>query len=266
MNAMYKAIYSGKSNAVTSGLWVPMVGGASSQFISGVTFVVHLESSTVEVQPGIQYSDDGVTWDAPEPIDTSESAYWVSSTGRTVVDKASGGFLACPADFGGGSPPTERLFVRFGLFVINQGSDGKAHGGRAALEVRPQVQEAGSFMAGPIGTATGGGTTEVFTVGTGTLSTRTIRSVRYSWEQEANTNDVETWPGYQTSEDGVTWSAPVSSGLSPLTTEGIKYGTTFTALNVADHQYIRFGWFGKNGGGGADIEACVSRLRVDWRG
>ena len=71
-NSPYRAIYSGKSNSTADGLWNPLTAMMPSQQVTGVTFTVFLEGTALKVQPGIQYSDDGISWSAPQAIDESE--------------------------------------------------------------------------------------------------------------------------------------------------------------------------------------------------
>jgi hypothetical protein len=88
-----------------------------------------LTSPTVEVQVGIQYSSDGIVWDTAAPLNFATGAFWLSASvsWQFATDR-----YACPGDFSG--PPTEKLFVRFGLWVNNL-SGSKAMMGMAQLAV-----------------------------------------------------------------------------------------------------------------------------------
>jgi hypothetical protein len=268
-------VWSSKSSTRASALFVPMTQGVPSERMETVRFGLMLTSPTIEVQVGIQYSSDGTTWDSPAPLNFSTGAYWLSAS--TAWQFAADRF-SCPGSFSG--PPTERLFVRFGLWVNNL-SGSKAMMGMAQLVVLADDIEAGSVSAGPMCTPTGGGngsvTTEVFTPMTGGLTTSKIGSIRASWEQIANSGNVASRVGYQVSKDGVKWTdlsgvtegTFVDPGLTPRTTAGITYGTTFTSVSASleDFRWIRFGIIAENATASNQlIEACQSNLRVDWRG
>lgn len=268
-------VWSSKSSTRASALFVPMTRAIPSEKVENARFGVMLTSPTIEVQVGIQYSSDGITWDAAAPLNFATGAYWLSAS--TSWQFAADRFT-CPSAFSG--PPTERLFVRFGLWVNNL-SGSKAMMGMAQLIVQLDNIESGSVSAGPICTPTGGGngstTTEVFTPMTAPISTAAIGSIRASWEQIANSGNVSSRPGYQVSKNGVNWTdlsavtegTFVDPGLTPRTTAGITYGTTFTSVSssLEDFRWIRFGMIAENSTSSNQlIEACQSWIRVDWRG
>ena len=268
-------VWSSKSSTRASALFVPMTQAIPSEKAETARFGVMLTSPTVEVQVGIQYSSDGITWDAAVPLNFATGAYWLQ---ESVSWQYASDRFSCPSSFSG--PPTQRLFVRFGLWVNNL-SGSKAMMGMAQLVVQLDDIESGSVSAGPMCTPTGGGngatTTEVFTPMTGAISTAAIGSIRASWEQIANSGNVASRPGYQVSKDGVHWTDTtpgaegtfVDPGLTPRTSDGITYGTAFTSVSssLEDFRWIRFGIIAENNTGSNQlIEACQSSIRVDWRG
>lgn len=183
--------------------------------------------------------------------------------------------FSCPSGFSG--PPTERLFVRFGLWVNNL-SGTKVQMGMVKLAVLIDDLKTGSVSAGPMCTPTGGGngsvTTELFTPMTGAVALSEIDSIRVSWEMIANSGDVATRPGYQVSKNGLVWTNAaggaegtfVDPGATPRTATGISYGTTFSAVSAGDYQWIRFGIIAENNTSSNQlVEACQSEIRVDWR-
>ena len=268
-------VWSSKSSTRASALFVPMTQAIPGQKVATARFGLMLTSPTVEVQVGIQYSSDGITWDSPAPLNFATGAFWLSASTswQFATDR-----YACPGDFSG--PPTEKLFVRFGLWVNNL-SGSKAMMGMAQLVVQVDDIESGSVSSGPMCTPTGGGngsvTTEVFTPMTGPISTATIGSIRASWEQISNSGDVASRVGYQVSKNGVNWTSTASAtegtfvdpGLTPRTSAGITYGTGFTSVSASleDYRWIRFGIIAENNTVSNQlVEACQSWIRVDWRG
>jgi hypothetical protein len=268
-------VWTSKSSTRASSLFVPMTQAIPSQHVATVRFGLMLTSPSVEVQVGIQYSSDGIVWDTAAPLNFATPALWLieDEAWQFATDR-----YACPGDFSG--PPTERLFVRFGLWVNNL-SGSKAMMGMAQLIVQVDDIKAGSVSAGPICTPTGGGngstTTEVFTPMTGAISTASTGSIRASWEQISNSGNVASRVGYQVSKNGINWTDTtpgaegtfVDPGLTPRTTAGITYGTGFTSVSASleNFRWIRFGIIAENNTGSNQlIEACLSNLRVDWRG
>lgn len=116
----FMPVWTSKSSTRTSALFVPLTQGFPSERISSVRFGVLFTAPNAEVQPGIQYSADGITWDSAVGIDLTSGSYWVPSQlyWQYMASK-----FSCPSGFAG--PPTQRLFVRFGLWVNNlSGSKG----------------------------------------------------------------------------------------------------------------------------------------------
>jgi len=219
----------------------------------------------VKTQPGIQYSADGVTWDAPVALDASDSGLWRTGTSGSGDPEYYVG-VDCPDGFGGMSPPTERLFARLGLFTINV-SGTKAEAGQARMRIDLAPVRGGTVTAGPVATGTGGGAVELFTPMTEGLETVNLRQIRMSWEMLANTGDATTRPGYQQSEDGVTWGSVSDLGLTARTGDGITYGTGWENAPFGPLKFTRLGIIGVNGAGSGngDVEGCVSSLVLDWR-
>jgi hypothetical protein len=264
MMTRWMTVLSGKTDSPNTALFNPLTPAMNSAGVVAVKFALEIKGSKVKCQPAVQYSADGIVWDTAVAIDPDNAGLWKAAANLPAYYAD---YIACPAGFDASSPPTERLFVRFGVFVYNSdASDTKAHQGQVRLTVTPIAVVAGSATQGPVVTPTGGSSTELFTPVVGPLSTASIAYVRYSWELQARTGTCATRPGYQTSDDGFTWSVAVDSALSPRTSNGITYGTTFASIDLTDARYVRFGIIAENDGGSGDPEAGQSWLRVDWRG
>lgn len=264
MMTRWMSVVSSKTDSAATAQFNPLTPAMNSAGVVAVRFALEIAGGKVKGQPGVQYSADGVTWDTPVAIDATDASLWKSAGAAPAFYPDE---VACPSGFGASSPPTERLFVRFGVFVYNaEASDTKAHQAQVRLGVTPGRVVSGSLTRGPVLTATGGGAVEQFTPVVGPVATAGVATVRYSWELQARTGSCSTRPGYQTSNDGATWSSVVDSGASARTSNGITYGTAFGSVDFAGAAFVRFGLIGENDGGTGDPEAGQSWLRVDWRG
>lgn len=249
-----RPILSGKST--TTALWNPLTPPIPSHMIEKVRFSVDNDSSGLLLLPGIQYSDDGISWDTATEAAGPSSPSFTSASGLTHWNA----IFTCPDHF---STPTERLFARFGVWVKNvTGTAARAGTVKLTVDVLPKV--AGTKMAGPMVTPSSGTTTTwLFTPMLEMPATR-VDVARLSWEMEANTGAAETRPGFQTSDDGVTWSSASTLGATTRTSGGITYGTSWSSPAVNTRRFVRFGILTKNNSG-SEQEGCVSTLRLDFR-
>ncbi len=248
-------ILSAKSTTEANAIFNPMTDAALSHGIYKVRFSVDTEINGMEIKPGLQYSNDGITWSTA--LKDNSILSYINSSGVQHFANV----LTCPDDW---LSATERLFVRFGLWAYNT-ADSKPRIGRGRMMVDIVPIVSGTITGKRKATPSGGSTVgSLFTPLTEGMSAPRIAEVRCSWEMIANTGAAKTQPGYQTSNDGVTWDTATAIGATTRTSEGLTYGTAWSALSVNTKRLIRFGILTSNDSG-TDLEACVSRLRVDWR-
>lgn len=78
------------------------------------------------------------------------------------------------------------------------------------------------------------------------ISGQRIGSVRVGIEFRESTGDIEVRPVYQTSDDGITWSATstLSGYTSYVSTAGFTYGSTYASVTQAP--FLRLGAECKN--------------------
>ncbi len=162
----------------------------------------------------------------------------------------------------------DRPFLRFGVRAKRgtAGSAFESHAVRLLIRVRP-ISAARTVTAGPQVVASGNGSTE-FRPMTDAMPLRNIQKVRYTWRNEGSTPACETLPGYQVSEDGVSWSGLVTSAHAPLVGEGLQYpdGSVDWETVGDDEEYVRFGVEVSRDTGALDVEMCTCTMRIDMRG
>lgn len=249
-------ILSAKSATEGDAIWNPVTEAIPTHGLTVVRFSMHNDCVGIYLKPGIQYSDDGSTWSTPEKANTLS---YVSTTGLVHWNTR----VSCPDDFGS-SPPTERLYARLGFWAYNV-SGTKPLAGSVRLIVDQMPTVSGTLAGGPRATPSSGSTsTCLFTPLLEPVPAGPITEVRCTFDMSANTGEALTQPAYQTSDDGVTWSAATAIGAATLSADGVSHGTGWVSISVNTKRHVRFGILTKNATG-SENEACISRLRVDWR-
>ena len=256
-------IFSKKSTS--SDNFIPATGALASAGVKSATFGVYLEDSTfdnIKVRPGVQYSDDGITWDTAVAID-------LGGTGAEYATDAGWTYKTSFVDLE--SVATPKVFVRFGFMVLNV-SGATVEGGLARLMFDLAPQNGGSLVYGPTKVnSAASSATEVFTPMSEPLEAMQITAVRRALELQASTGGIEIGFGYQVSDDGETWASvkdgtagTFASVSTTVDTNTIDYDSSYTTVALTT-KYVRFGAYAKNKSGGDDVEAGLASIRVDWR-
>ncbi len=276
--------------------------------VKRVRFTGWLDGDDIQGWFAIQYSNDGIRWSTfpigVASVSDGMSGYthtkyqdgvwqpldWITrddededrepETDRTITTE----WYACPGDFqsvgqapNSGTPTpltAERLFCRFGWVVLNASQDTAVtppRGGQGAISVEVEPLDAGTAVGGPVLCTSGGGNgsvaTSVFTAITEAVATARFTKVRMTLEVDA-CNDVEVGIGYQKSDDGVTWEAPVSpiTGTPVLDEDGIEFPEDWKGLSVINARFIRFGaWVKNDSASDTEVRGAVVTVRIDWR-
>lgn len=262
---------------VAAGLFVPMTGPLSSADYGDVRFRVWADGilptdASPTVVPAAQFSDDGETW-----TDTAVAFNYTAATPpQSVWDCTS--FLAWKNLYNTTdlNNPTRRLYVRFGVRLTSP--SGPNYAGRIVLAVENKPVFARTLLSDQrivnclLSTGTPGDT---FTPLTEFIEAAEFTHARFTFELVTSTGEIEILPAFQTadtefvSSTSPTWRA---TSLTPRSTAGVTYGTTFSELFPtgleadAKRRLIRFGVSARNTAtSGAVAETAAVRLRVDLR-
>lgn len=224
--------------------------------VKDVLFEIELLGlGAVEVQPGAQFSADGVVGGTPVGINLGlGSGNWKSTEGWTSMES----YVSAP--FGG----TQQMFVRFGLMVRNTAGT-KAENGMARLRITLRDTN-GEVLSPPprLVTTAGSTTTEVFVPFTDGVAPERFNEARFSLEISENTGLTTVSVAYQRSwTGGQTWTDHTKLGIF-VSPNGFYYGTIFGALVIDDAPLIRWGIVGKNVAGTGTETARVS-MKIDTR-
>lgn len=241
--------------STTTPLFNAMTDWVDVTYINLVMFSIELAGvGNLECQPAAQFSADGITWDAPIAINLGiGSGNWTSAPNWTHMES----YVAAPF---GGAP---RTMVRFGLMVRNKAGT-KAENAVARLRVTyTNTDGRVTSPAAKLVTTAGSTITNIFNPFTGAISASTFNQVRFSLLISENTGATNLTVAYQKSYDGETWGPLVAIG-SEFTTNGYHYGTTFSALVVADAPFVRWGIRSRNVSGTV-VESVLVSMKIDMR-
>lgn len=211
------------SGAMSTGPWTSMRMRWS--------FANNGENPTCEGRPGIQYSNDGVTWD--DPVELIEDMDWKTNQYPSFVSL---GNVTLPPEH---YPVVhDRLLCRLGFFVRRTTSSG----GTVPLmpsvlwEAQPTGVQVQTVMLPADTIATAQSTGTVFLPITDAITIANWTEVRTTAEVLALTDDCEIGIGYWLSDDGVNWGSydsgdwvdglvNVIPGTAFVSTLGMKYSS-----------------------------------------
>ena len=254
-----------------SPIFTPMTAALNSNDFRRVRFRMRGASSSMAnpfAKPGVQFSNDGVTWDAAEAYGYSNAALPQNDWDWTSFDSS--------VPFGP-SGATVKLFVRFGLFA--EAYTGQLAGvAQAEMIVDVEHVTAATYMGGPkmVASSEDGATASpTFWPLTEWVPSTDIESVRQSMDIQSVSDaaGLEVAAGFQTANDRTdpaTWTATV---IGPAYLKfGLPYfGTAYQNVNGGaspDEAWIRFGVFAQDTGSGATTgpHYGLVELRIDAQG
>ena len=207
-----------------------------------------IASLDVEIRLFVQYSNDGISIDATHALTSFGAATsWTGLDATALPDGV-----------------TERLLVRFGFEIR------RTNGGSVPLvvpmvwQVMPAGKRASQQVLPPTTLASPRSTTASFQPVTEALPVGPITSVRGTLELIAGTVG-EVCLGYQTSTDGVTWSAAaVLPGCSYASSTGMHYAA-WTSISPGTAQLVRFGYLFRDTGSPTRVNVARASGRVEVR-
>jgi hypothetical protein len=249
-----------KKSGTGSANFCPMTGPLNSVWIKEVRASRWIEAATPKFLSAWAYqtSNDGIDWTTtPTVVDGYVSTTgWITNTGTVT------------------SVTTDpRLFVRFGIACANDtgSADVEQALGRLRLEVRP-VEGATLAVMDQKVFSDGSTTRNAFHPLVGPVLLESVAEHRPTLRLFGSSGLVDVMPGYQVSDDRVSWNDGESGAVgtfgtfgSSRSSAGIDYGTSFTTFSPTQKKrWVRWGVGAKNTSG-VVVEAGQASLRVDYR-
>lgn len=253
------------ANSDTTSLWNPSPLVLPTAALTEAVFGVYLAgvgtSSKIEIGPGIQYSDDGVTFDTAVAVGLVAGPpiiYRTSTAGWSFSDTAQ----TLPP-----SPATERRFARLGVFTENTGvGDVNYQGGRARVRIDVPAMAYAQSLTYPLRRVFAYDASYQFFDVTGWMRAEDAARVRVALEVYGSTGGVDLAVGYQECN-----KPDVTSDITAATYfttpkvggDGIVYSTVWEALPQT-RGHVRIGIGAKTSAGAT--KAALAALRLDLRG
>jgi len=258
----------------TTGTWNPLTEGINTADLKEVRFRLWFDAvDSIEYLLAYQMSDDGVTWSSSYLYAFEDPATAYATPTNAAWAYGDGSYLDITRTttwYSGGPTPTPRLFVRFGVFLINT-SGSATQGAQCKMVVESKPLQSATRVFGPLRVNTAGSnSTWVFHPMSGPVPTERLTELRMTIEMAASSGDVDMQGWAQTTDDPSdpsSWTDWASGTItSTLAADGLDAGTTFTEVPSANtaENWIRYGVRVKNTSS-SGIEAAVARLRVDER-
>lgn len=244
------------SNDTTNAIVNVMTGPLSSAEIKDARFEVWLCGLTAcKVRPGLQWSNDGITWDTAVGIDLggvgaeyATANGWTFSSGYTDI-------------FTKGSP---KLFVRFVIMALNT-AGAATEGAQCRLKVRIKPLKARTLVVGPMRIHNKASTSQWVTiVASGPIPAEQCASVRGTVELQSTTGDLEAKVSLETSNTPAvasSWGNATDVSGTTISQNGTNYGSTFASY-APGQDFVRIVIRVRNVSG-SDIEAARIVARVD---
>lgn len=253
----WATVASSKSSS-GDGLFNPLTPWMDSTGIRFVRFAVDVQGRfDCNVCVGVEWSEDGITWNPAN----GQAVGW---DGGTATWKSTEGWT-----YGNGYVDTSALsknllFIRFGVYArTSSGTTVRNAQVRLRCDLRP-VNGAHTYAAGPLEIASGTNATPRFYAMTQAIPTQSLNKVRGSWRMDGDTGGADIRGAYQTSDDGVTWSAATALDATYLSADGPWYNSSgFTTVDFSASTYVRFGMQIKQSASAREM--CQASLRVDVR-
>ena len=243
------------ANHTTTALFNAMTPAMSTVDMKEARFAVWLSGlGLLKVKVGVQFSNDGITWDAAGTVTVAGG--FASAIGWT--------FDSNWIDLTAVSGTTQRLFVRFGVQAYTT-SGTATEGGQAELRIQVKPKAGNTITVGPV-RAWCTGSSAIFIPLSEPIPSEAIGEIRGSVEMLASSTDLGikcAWRQADTPSVLADWSSSTSFGTE-VTSDGIQYGTTFSTPSVTK-KYVQFGVDARNTAAASVIEACQATIRVDYR-
>lgn len=249
-------------------LWIPLSGPIETAALKEARFRIQRQSSTLAYAPGVQFSNDGITWEDPAFLKTGTAGTYAPSWSTATI--ANIDFVDLVDDFAMNADdnPEEKVFVRFGVWTKNN-SGSLVNSAQLNLNVTGKPLNGGTVTSFAMATPTGGDNSgtpvPLFTPLSGPIATAAMGAVRVSFEMTGSPSGVTSRPGYQLSDDGVTWAAAQTLGSATRTADGIEFDSSWHTPSLVSSSFVRFGMWCENSASNANRRFCVSAMRVDWR-
>lgn len=248
------------ANSTSTQTFNPLTEALDSTHFSEVRVALHVQAlsdSNVEMKPGVQYSNDGLTWDSAIALDLATApSDWSSGAGWKYMDS----WKTLPPS------GTQRLFCRFGVIARNS-SVGSSRPQNAQVKMYISYRNTGgqTLLGAAMVNSSGSTSNYAWHPMTDPVPVGNIASWRVSFEMSENSGASSLVAGYQVCDSVDSWDSDATlTGQSDITTNTVAYGTTFTSASFGAKQFVRFGIRCKNASG-AKTEMANATLRVDLR-
>jgi hypothetical protein len=192
---------------------------------------MHKGSFNVESRPGVQYSADGLSWDAA----TELTSTWGGSSMTALAETS--------------LPPvgvTERALVRFGYFARRTSGSVPVQQ-PIYFQFTPAGLQAKRYALEVLTISTLRSTTPAFFPATDAINVRQLTAVRGTLEVLATSGGGSSVAlGYWLSKDGITWgSAAILPGVSYQTSVGV-FASGWDSAAAGDNTLVQFGYLAKD--------------------